>query len=79
MGYKTYSTGLGKKYLITRSREPYCIYPYLLELTIGNLEKRTVGEISLLYGNLKITMTKFLFYFNILTNILVEFINLIKD
>ena len=45
MGYYASEKNIGVKYLITRPKEPFCTYPYLLELTIGILEKKTVGSI----------------------------------
>ena len=51
MGYYIRPKNYGIKYLITRSKELYCAYPYLIELTIGVLEKRTVGEIIFSYGD----------------------------
>jgi hypothetical protein len=61
MGYNASEKNIGVKYLITRPKEPYCAYPYLLELTLGILEKKTIGSIIISYGDNPvkiITLTK---------------------
>ena len=61
MGYNANQKNIGVKYLITRPREPFCAYPYLLEVTLSMLEKKTVGSITISYGDNPIntiTLTK---------------------
>ncbi len=45
MGYYTSPKSRGIKYLMTRAAVPFCAYPYIAEITVSVLEKKTAGEI----------------------------------
>ena len=41
----------GIKYLMTQAGEPFCSYPYLVEITVSALVNKTAGEIAFVFIN----------------------------
>jgi hypothetical protein len=57
MGYYTSPKSRGIKYAMTKSENPFCAYPYLLEVHVSNLVNKTAGEILVWFVNGKTNAT----------------------
>lgn len=57
MGYYTSPKSRGNKYSLTKAANPYCAYPYLVEVHVSNLVNKTAGEILVWFVNGKTNAT----------------------